>query len=87
MAASASISISIIAAGRASLLITRRGPFDAELLAPEIGARGPDWRDRFLAAAGAGLEAEMVWFELVNAPSRRRARRSGDRSDGSCTDG
>ena len=34
------------------LLIAGRGPFPRALVAPELGARGPDWRDRFVAAAG-----------------------------------
>jgi serine/threonine-protein kinase len=56
-------------------LISGRGPFDAELLAPDIGARGPEWRDRFLAAARAGgWSAEMVWYESVN----REAEPGGD---------
>jgi serine/threonine-protein kinase len=58
-------------------LISGRGPFDAELLAPDIGARGPEWRDRFLAAARAGgWSAEMVWYESVN-------REAGPGGDGS----
>ena len=49
------------------MLLTGRGPFPPALAAPEMGARGPDWRDRFVAAAGdRGWRAEMVWFESVN---------------------
>ncbi len=49
------------------LLITGRGPFAPALVAPAIGARGPDWQQRFLAAAAAnGWHSEMVWFESVN---------------------
>jgi len=48
------------------LLITGRGPLDASLIAPGIGARDPAWRDRFLAAASAGnWSAEMVWYDSV----------------------
>lgn len=49
------------------LLITGRGPFGAALVAPAIGARGPDWQQRFTAAAAAnGWHSEMVWFESIN---------------------
>ena len=58
-------------------MISGRGPFDPALLAPDIGARGPEWRDRFLAAAGrGGWTAEMVWYESVN----REAEPGGDGS-------
>jgi serine/threonine-protein kinase len=49
------------------LLITGRGPFPRDLVAPDTGARGPDWRDRFLAAAGSrGWKTQMIWFQSVN---------------------
>ena len=45
------------------VLLSGRGPFDANTVAPPIGTRDPAWRDRFLAGAGAGnWTAEMVWF-------------------------
>jgi hypothetical protein len=45
------------------LLVSGRGPFDAETIAPDVGARDPAWRDRFLADAGArNWSAEMVWY-------------------------
>jgi hypothetical protein len=45
------------------VLISGRGPFDADTVAPQVGARDPAWRDRFLADAGArNWTAEMVWF-------------------------
>jgi serine/threonine-protein kinase len=48
------------------LLITGRGPFDANLIAPGIGSRDPAWRDRFLSAASGGnWTAEMVWYNSV----------------------
>lgn len=48
------------------LLITGRGPFDQNVIAPDIGSRGPDWRDRFVSAASAGnWRAEMIWYEAV----------------------
>lgn len=41
--------------------------FDANLLAPQIGARGPDWQQQFLSAASNGnWRADMVWFQTVN---------------------
>jgi eukaryotic-like serine/threonine-protein kinase len=58
-------------------LLAGRGPFDPALIAPDIGARGPEWRDRFIAAAGRGRwTAEMVWYESVN----REAEPGGDGS-------
>ena len=49
------------------LLITGRRLYDPDLLAPDVGMRGPEWRDRFLnAAAAGGWSAEMVWYESVN---------------------
>jgi serine/threonine-protein kinase len=41
--------------------------FDAALLAPMVGQRGPEWQQQFLAAASnGGWRADMVWFETVN---------------------
>ena len=49
------------------LLLTGQGPFDANLIAPSIGSRGPNWTQSFVsAAAQQGWRAEMVWFESVN---------------------
>jgi serine/threonine protein kinase len=49
------------------LLVTGQAPFDHELVQPPVGARGPDWQQRFLAAgANQGWRAEMAWFESVN---------------------
>ena len=63
------------------ILISGRGPFDRDLVAPPIGARGPSWQNEFLSAAAAGQwRVEMVWFESVNresgdaAPPRAAAR-------------
>jgi serine/threonine-protein kinase len=37
------------------------------LLAPQIGARGPDWQQQFLSAASnGGWRADMVWFQTVD---------------------
>jgi len=52
------------------ILISGRGPFGRDLVAPQIGARGPSWQNEFLSAAAAGQwKVEMVWFESVNRES------------------
>ena len=49
------------------LLISGKGPFDPGLIAPPLGARGADWRDKLVAvAAERGWEADMVWFRSVD---------------------
>ena len=49
------------------LLVSGQGPFDPALIQPAIGARGPDWQNRFLAAAAErGWRTEMVWYQSVN---------------------
>jgi serine/threonine-protein kinase len=49
------------------VLVTGQGPFDADLVAPPVGSRGPSWRDQFLGRAGErAWRVEMVWFESVN---------------------
>jgi eukaryotic-like serine/threonine-protein kinase len=49
------------------LLITGSGPFDAAVVRPLVGHRGPDWQQQFLAAAsGSNWRSEMIWFESVN---------------------
>ena len=49
------------------ILITGRGPFEPDLVAPPVGSRGPSWQRQFReAAAAAGWRVEMVWFESVN---------------------
>ena len=49
------------------LLLTGKGPFDPAVIAPPIGARGPDWTNRFVSAAAAnGWQADMVWFKTVD---------------------
>ncbi|HYJ53860.1 MAG TPA: serine/threonine-protein kinase [Allosphingosinicella sp.] len=54
------------------LLIGGRGPFDAETIAPDVGARDPAWRDRFLTEAGArDWSAEMVWYYGAENPGKR----------------
>jgi len=49
------------------LLLTGKGPFPRELVAPQLGARGPDWTNKFVTAAAAqGWQADMVWFKSVD---------------------
>ncbi|MGH6613473.1 serine/threonine-protein kinase [Sphingomonas sp.] len=49
------------------LLISGKGPFDPAVVAPPLGARGADWRDRLVAiAAEHGWEADMIWFRSVD---------------------
>lgn len=49
------------------ILITGRGPFEPDLVAPPVGSRGPSWQRQFREAAAAqGWRVEMVWFESVN---------------------
>jgi serine/threonine-protein kinase len=48
------------------LLITGKGPFDPAVVKPDLGARGPSWRDRLVSsAADRGWQASMVWFKSV----------------------
>jgi len=50
------------------LLVTGKGPFDAAVLAPPLGDRGSDWRNRIATLAGErGWRTDMVWFESVKA--------------------
>ena len=49
------------------LLLTGKGPFAADVVAPVLGARGPDWRDKLVAAAsGSAWRADMLWFKSVD---------------------
>ncbi|WP_174280247.1 serine/threonine-protein kinase [Sphingomonas bacterium] len=49
------------------LLLTGKGPFDKELVAPGLGDRGPDWLNKFVSAAAAqGWQADMVWAKSVD---------------------
>jgi serine/threonine-protein kinase len=44
------------------LLLTGTGPFDSGLIAPNVGERGPNWQQQFLAAASSGnWQGNMVW--------------------------
>ncbi|WP_294321343.1 serine/threonine-protein kinase [uncultured Sphingomonas sp.] len=50
------------------LLVTGKGPFEPAVLAPPLGSRGSDWRDKVATLAGErGWRTEMVWFESVAA--------------------
>ena len=49
------------------LLLTGQGPFPKTLIAPPLGARGPNWTDEFVKSAAAkGWQADMVWFKSVD---------------------
>lgn len=49
------------------MLLSGKGPFDANLVAPGLSARGGDWSAKLAAAAAAqGWQAEMVWFKIVD---------------------
>lgn len=53
------------------LLVTGKGPFDPAVVAPPLGARGSEWRDRIATLAGErGWRTDMVWFEST-APRQR----------------
>ncbi|MFD1033464.1 serine/threonine-protein kinase [Sphingomonas hankookensis] len=53
------------------LLVTGKGPFDPAVMAPPLGARGSEWRDRIATLAGErGWRTDMVWFEST-APRAR----------------
>ena len=44
------------------LLLSGQGPFDAGLLAPSVGDRGPNWQQQFLAAASSGTwRGNLTW--------------------------
>ncbi len=49
------------------ILISGQGPFPQEVVAPQVGARGPTWQQQFLSmAAERGWRVEMVWYESIN---------------------
>ncbi|EGI55306.1 kinase domain protein [Sphingomonas sp. S17] len=49
------------------LLITGKGPFDASVIAPPLGARDAAWRTTFVErAAERGWQADMIWFRSVD---------------------
>ena len=49
------------------LLLTGKGPFDKDIVAPGLGARGPDWLNRFVStAAEHGWQSDMVWYKNVD---------------------
>ncbi|WP_068079671.1 serine/threonine-protein kinase [Novosphingobium rosa] len=48
------------------LLLTGKGPFEKDVIAPPIGQRGPDWMTHFVSeAATRGWQAQMVWFKTM----------------------
>ncbi|MCC2975706.1 serine/threonine protein kinase [Sphingomonas sp. PL-96] len=50
------------------LLVTGKGPFDADVLASPLGSRGADWRERVATLASErGWRTDMIWFQSVNA--------------------
>ena len=61
------INIDVTHSNWSGVMLVTGTNFDANLLAPPIGARGPDWQQQFLSAASnGGWRADMVWFETVN---------------------
>ena len=49
------------------LLLTGKGPFPATVVAPPLGARGPDWLNKFVSQAAAnGWQSDMVWYKTVD---------------------
>ena len=49
------------------LLVTGKGPFDTAAIAPPLGQRGAEWREKLVAlAAERGWEANMIWFRSVD---------------------
>jgi serine/threonine-protein kinase len=49
------------------LLMTGKGPFDADIVAPPLGARSAEWRDKLVQrAAESNWQATMVWFKSVD---------------------
>jgi len=66
------------------LLLTGQGPFDPNLVAPALGARGPSWTNEFVTAASRqGWRAEMIWFQTVESGGQGGApAASGGKSTG-----
>jgi hypothetical protein len=61
------INIDVTHSSWSGVMLVTGTNFDAALLAPQVGARGPDWQQQFLSAASAGnWRADMVWFETVD---------------------
>lgn len=49
------------------LLITGAGPFDEQITAPALAARGPEWTSSFMSVATRRhWHTEMVWFNSVD---------------------
>jgi serine/threonine-protein kinase len=48
------------------LLVEGAGPMDASLLNPDSAHRGPDWQQKFRAAAAQrGWHSDMIWLQAV----------------------
>jgi hypothetical protein len=49
------------------LLVTGKGPFDANVIAPPLGQRDAAWRTTLVErAAEHGWQADMIWFRSVD---------------------
>lgn len=50
------------------LLITGQGPFDPNVIAPQLGQRDASWREKLVSlAVERGWQTDMVWFRSVAA--------------------
>jgi hypothetical protein len=49
------------------VLLTGEAPFDPSVTQPAVGARGPDWQNRFIETASErDWKSEMIWFKSVD---------------------
>jgi serine/threonine-protein kinase len=61
------INIDVTHSSWSGVMLVTGTNFDAALLAPQVGARGPDWTQQFLSAASSGnWRGDMVWFQAVD---------------------
>jgi len=61
------INIDVTHSSWSGVMLVTGTNFDDALLAPQVGARGPDWQQQFLSAASNGnWRTDMVWFETVD---------------------
>lgn len=61
------INIDVTHSSWSGVMLVTGTNLDPALLAPQVGARGPDWQQQFLSAASNGnWRADMVWFETVD---------------------
>jgi serine/threonine-protein kinase len=50
-----------------NILLTGKGPFSAQLVAPALSIRNAEWQAKLARTAAAqGWKAEMVWFKVVD---------------------